>query len=132
MPARGAFLIAVVALMPGMLQSQAAPATTPASASQAPVPLTQEKPGLLAQAKVTDEAARKTALARAPGGSIVKAELEKEKGKLIFSYDIKIPGKDGIQEVTVDATSGAVLSVEHESSASEAKEDSAEAKRKSS
>jgi hypothetical protein len=32
----------------------------------------------------------------------------------------------------VDATSGAVLSVEHESSAAEAKEDSADAKQKSS
>jgi hypothetical protein len=132
MRARNAFLAAIVALAPGALLSQSVPAMKPLPAGQAPVPLTQDQPGLLAQAKVTDEAARRTALARVPGGSIVKAGLEKEKGKLIFSYDIRVPGKDGIQEVNVDATSGAVLSVEHESSASEAKEDSAEAKRKSS
>jgi len=125
MPARHAFLAAIVVLTPIALHAQAAPV------AQAPVPLTQEKPGLLAQAKVTDVAARQSALARVPGGSIVKAELEQEKGKLIFSYDVKVPGKDGIQEVAVDATSGKVLSVEHESSATEAKEDSADAKKKS-
>ncbi len=125
MRARHALLAASLVLSPIALHAQAAPAT------QAPVSLTQAKPGLLTQAKVTDAAARQAALARVPGGSIVKAELEQEKGKLIFSYDVKVPGKDGIQEVAVDATSGKVLSVEHESSATEAKEDSADAKKKS-
>jgi len=120
------FILAAIGVStPGVLHAQVAPAT------QALVPLTQEKPGLLSQAKVTDAAARQAALARVPGGSIVKAEVEQERGKLIFSYDIKVPGKDGIQEVAVDASSGRVLAVEHESSAAEAKEDSADAKKMS-
>jgi uncharacterized membrane protein YkoI len=126
---RPAILTIAAALVgtPAMLTAQATATMTP----QATVTLTQEKPGLLAQAKVTDDAAREAALARVPGGSIVKAELEQEKGKLIYSYDVAVPGKDGIEEVTVDASTGAVLAVEHESAAEEAKEDSADAAKKS-
>ena len=69
---------------------------------------------LLARAKVTDEAARAAALARVPGGRIVAAELEEEDGAFIFSYDVKVEGKEGTEEVHVDALTGAVLTVEHE------------------
>lgn len=122
-------MLASLIVSAAALQAQAAGGTSPPT--QPAVPLTQEKPGLLAQARITDAAARGAALARVPGGAIVKAELEQEKGKVIFSYDIAVPGKEGIQEVAVDATTGAVLSVEYESPAEEAKEDSADARKKS-
>ena len=85
---------------------------------------------LTAKAKVTEDAAAKTALAKVPKGSIESVELEREGGKLLYSYDIKVPGKKGIQEVHVDAMTGKFLSSEHESPAAEKKEAAAEAKEK--
>jgi hypothetical protein len=55
-------------------------------------------------------------------------ELEREKGKLIYSYDIKVTRKSGIEEVSVDAMTGKVLSVEHETPAQERKEAAQDAK----
>lgn len=85
---------------------------------------------LAAKAKVSEPAARKTAQARIPNGVIQEAELEREKGHLQYSYDVKVPGKSGITEVNVNAISGAVLGVQHEDAASEASESAAEAKHK--
>ena len=82
----------------------------------------EEKPGLLKMATISAEAATATALAKVPNGKIQAAEIEEEKGKLIYSFDIKVTGKKGIEEVAVDAKTGAVISVEHESPAAEAKE----------
>jgi hypothetical protein len=90
------------------------------------VTIKEEKPGLLKLAKVTPEAATASALAKVPGGKIDKGEIEKEKGKLIYSFDIKVEGKSGIDEVAVDAMTGKVLGVEHESPAAEAKEAAAD------
>lgn len=86
------------------------------------VKVSEEKPGLLKKAKITAEVATATALAKAPGGKVEKAEIENEDGKLIYSFDIKVAGKAGITEVGVDAMTGAVVSVEHEDAAAEAKE----------
>jgi uncharacterized membrane protein YkoI len=77
---------------------------------------------------ITMDAAKKTALAKVEGGVIKSAELEKEKGKLIYSFDVVAPDKQ-IVEVNVDAMSGAVVSVEHESAAKEAAEEKNERKR---
>lgn len=86
------------------------------------VSVKEETPGLLKMAKVTPAAASATALARVPNGRVQSAELEKEDGKLLYSFDIKVAGKSGIEEVQVDAMTGAVLSAEHETPADEAKE----------
>ncbi|PZR77143.1 MAG: peptidase, partial [Chthoniobacterales bacterium] len=43
---------------------------------------------LQAQAKITKADAEKTALAKVPNGTISASELEKEHGKLIWSFDI--------------------------------------------
>jgi surface antigen len=77
---------------------------------------------LQAEAKVSRADAEKSALAKVPGGTIKEGELEKEKGKLIWSFDISIPGSTDIKEVQVDAISGQVVSVETETAAAEAKE----------
>lgn len=83
---------------------------------------------LAKQAKVTEAAAAATAQARVPKGAIQSVELEKEKGKLIYSYDIKTPGKSGIDEVNVDAMTGKIVAFGHESPADEKKEAAADAK----
>jgi uncharacterized membrane protein YkoI len=49
-----------------------------------------------------------------PGGTVKEGELEKEKGKLIWSFDLTTPGSKGITEVNVDALTGDVVSVEKE------------------
>jgi uncharacterized membrane protein YkoI len=77
---------------------------------------------LQAQAKITQAEAQKIALDRVPGGTIKEAELEKEKGKLIWSFDIATPGTRDITEVNVDALTGAVVDISKESVAEQAKE----------
>ena len=76
---------------------------------------------LMAQAKVSRADAEKTALAKAPNGTIREGELEKEKGRLVWSFDITTPDTKDITEVNVDAVTGNVVSVESESAESEAK-----------
>lgn len=77
---------------------------------------------LAAQAKISRADAEKAALAKVPGGTIKDAELEKEDGKLIWSFDIATPGSADITEVAVCAMSGAVISVEKETPEQQAKE----------
>ena len=77
---------------------------------------------LAKQAKISLDAARATALAKVPHGEVRSEELEKEHGKLIYSFDIAVPGKPGIQEVNVNAITGKVLGVHHESAKDEKKE----------
>ena len=82
----------------------------------------QEQAELQAQAKITKDQAQQTALAKAPGGTVKEAELEKEKGKLIWSFDIATPDSKDITEVNVDAITGDVVGVEKEKPENEAKE----------
>jgi len=79
------------------------------------VEIAEDKAGLWQQATLPADSAMKLALTRVPGGRIVKGELEEEDGRLIYSFDIKVDGKDGIDEVHVDARTGAIVSVGHES-----------------
>ena len=88
---------------------------------------TQEQ--LQKEAKISEATARETALARVPNGSVKSSELEREKGKLIYSYDITVPGKSGVEEVNVDAMTGNVIGTEHESAKMEKKEEAKEAKK---
>jgi hypothetical protein len=66
--------------------------------------------------------ARATAIAKVPGGKIQAAELEREHGKLIYSFDIRVPGKPGIEEVQVNAINGDIVSMAHESPKTERRE----------
>jgi hypothetical protein len=87
------------------------------------------KEELAAMAKVTEADAQKTALAsfKDPSKATVKeSELEAEHGCLVYSFDIEVAGKTGIQEVLVDAGSGKVLSSKHESAKAEAAEQAKE------
>jgi hypothetical protein len=105
--------------------------TVAATASAAPVTCTVHpkkgatKEELAAMAKVTQADAQKTALAsfKDPSKATVKeAELEAEHGCLVYSFDIEVTGKTGVQEVQVDAGNGKLLSSKHESPKAEAAE----------
>jgi uncharacterized membrane protein YkoI len=72
---------------------------------------------LAALAQVSQAEAENTAVAKIEGNekvSVVGAELESEHGCLIWSFDLRIAGESGVQEVHIDAGNGNVLSVEHE------------------
>jgi uncharacterized membrane protein YkoI len=49
---------------------------------------------------VAEADAAKTAAAKIPNGTIPAVELENEGGKLIYSYELKVPGHSGIEEAT--------------------------------
>ncbi|HEX4349010.1 MAG TPA: PepSY domain-containing protein [Verrucomicrobiae bacterium] len=82
----------------------------------------QEQAEMQSQAKIGKEQAQQTALAKAPGGTIKEGELEKEKGKLIWSFDIATPDSKNTTEVNVDAITGDIVSVETETPEQAAKE----------
>ena len=66
---------------------------------------------LINQAKVKRNEAQRMALKQAPQGTIKSAEIENERGKLVWSFDISTPGPRDITEGLVDANNGAILSV---------------------
>ena len=78
---------------------------------------------LMAEATVSKEDAQATALAKVPNGTVKETEIEKEKGKLIWSFDITTPDSTDTTEVNVNAKTGKLVSMEWESAADEAKED---------
>jgi uncharacterized membrane protein YkoI len=80
------------------------------------------------EAKITKADAEKIALARVPNGTIKESELEKEKGKLIWSFDVATPGTKNITEVNVDAITGQIVAVDIETPEKEAKEKDDETK----
>ena len=88
----------------------------------------ETKAALLAEAKVSEVQATTTALAKTPHGTVKSAELEREHGLLVWSFDITQPSVKGVTEVQVNAKTGKIASVKKETAAQEAKEAKAEAK----
>jgi uncharacterized membrane protein YkoI len=82
----------------------------------------EDQAKLQAMAKVSRADAEKIALAKAPNGTVKEGELEKEKGKLLWSFDITTPDSQDITEVNVDAITGDVVSVEKEKAKGEKQE----------
>lgn len=85
---------------------------------------------LQAQARISQEQATGTALARIPKAKVQSAELEREHGKLVWSFDLAQDGKSGVTEVQVDALTGKIVSQKKESAAQEAAETAKEAHEK--
>jgi len=83
---------------------------------------------LHAEAKISEADARATALATVPGGAVSSSELEKEHGKLIWSFDIAQVGSKNITEVQVDARTGKIVSSKTETPDKERQEAIAEKK----
>jgi uncharacterized membrane protein YkoI len=77
---------------------------------------------LKSKAKISEAEARQIAMSKVPNGTIKEAELEKEKGHLIWSFDMAIPDSKDIKEVNVDAITGEVIAVETETPKQQAKE----------
>jgi hypothetical protein len=84
---------------------------------------------LAALAKISQADAESAALKAVNNGqaSVASGELEAEGGCLIYSFDIKVPGKKSITEVTVDAGTGKVLSQKREGPKAQAAEAAADA-----
>ena len=81
---------------------------------------------LMKEAKVSKSQAEKTALGKVPHGVIKSEELEREHGKLIWSFDIATSGSKNITEVQVDAKTGKIVSVQVETPKDQAKEAAAD------
>ncbi len=75
--------------------------------------------------KITIDEARTAALA-VENGKIKSEEMEKEKGKQIYSFDIEMP--NGLHEVNIDAVTGKVVEDTIENAKAEAKEAAEDAK----
>jgi len=83
---------------------------------------------LMKEAKITMADARALAQKTVPTGKIASGEIEREGGKLIYSFDMKVPGKSGIDEVNIDAMTGTLISNQHETPKDEKAEAKADAK----
>lgn len=77
---------------------------------------------LKALAKITEEQATAIALKRVPGATVKEKELEEEKGKLIWSFDLATAGSPDVTEVAVDAITGAIVEVKKETPKDQQKE----------
>jgi len=76
------------------------------------------------EAKMTMVDARAMALREVPNSKVQAGEIEREGGKLIYSFDMKVANKSGIDEVNIDAMTGKLVSKQHETP----KDEKAEAK----
>src|SRR5437879_6177613 len=76
---------------------------------------------LMKQATVTKGKAEQIALAKVSHGIAKSAEIEKEKGRIVWSFDIARPGTHDITEILVDAKTGKIISTQTESPRDQAK-----------
>jgi uncharacterized membrane protein YkoI len=83
---------------------------------------------LMKQAKIKKAEAEQIALAKVSHGIVKSAEIEKEKGHLVWSFDIARPGTHDITEILVDAKTGKIISIQTESPRDQAKEAAADKK----
>jgi uncharacterized membrane protein YkoI len=121
-----AVIACVVALAAGAAHAQSATASATAGAKSSPIKVEEATPGLLKKAKITPEAALAAAQIKVPNGKFDAAEIEQEDGKLMYSFDFKVAGRTGIDEVSVDAMTGKAGKPEHETPEAIAKEKKAD------
>jgi uncharacterized membrane protein YkoI len=115
--------LALASLSPSRTHAQAASPPTAVKVRAA-------RRAYLKEATIPADSALRLALTRVPGGQLREAELEREKGRLVYSFDLAVAGKSGIDEVLVDATTGEIVEVSHESAAEEARERKTESRPK--
>lgn len=82
-----------------------------------------------AQTKLIGMKRAKQIASQRVNGKIQSSELEKEKGTMVYSFDIRNK-KGGITEVLVNAYTGKIIEVKNETTADEAKEKREDAKKK--
>jgi len=81
---------------------------------------------LIKQAKITKAEAEQIALAKVSHGIVKSAEIEKEKGHLVWSFDIARPSTRDITEILLDAKTGKIISTQTETPRDQAKEAAAD------
>ena len=106
----------------GTNKSSAKPTTQGMTAKRHKKVRKADQAELQKEAKIPEATARATALAQVPNGTVKASELERENGKLIYSYDITVPGKTGTEEVNVDAKLYETPKSEKKEAVKEAKE----------
>jgi len=79
---------------------------------------------LAKEAVISLEAARQTALARVPG-TVIESELDKEKGKVVYEFEIR-DKDDKTFDVLVDAVTGEIVGVEAEDEEDDDTEDNSQ------
>jgi hypothetical protein len=89
-----------------------------------------KKSRLMKQVSVSRHEAETTARTKVPDGVLKSAELEKEHGKVVWSFDFARPGTKDVTEVQVNAKNGDIVSVKNETPAKEAAEARAEKAKK--
>jgi len=99
-----AFLFLPLALSAAQLTCSTRVATSPVDSAL---------PGL---AKISKPEAEKTALAKVKMSrkDIARSELEVEQGCLVYSFDVRVASKPGIEKIVVDAGTGKILLHKHE------------------
>lgn len=81
--------------------------------------LEEDSPGLLAQATISDAAARAVALERFPDGQIVDAEIDEDAGRVMYKYQLRLASARRGVDVDIDAKTGAIVAVEENDAAEE-------------
>jgi len=66
------------------------------------------------EAKMTMSDARAMALRTVSTATLQAGEIEREGGKLIYGFDMKVPGRSGIDEVNIDAMTSKLVSHQHD------------------
>ncbi len=89
-----------------------------------------EQARLQKEAKISMDEAKEIALKHVKHAKIESSELEREHGKLIYSFDIREAGRKDITEVNVNAIDGKIVAIDHENPKKEAAEKKLEAKEK--
>ncbi len=120
MKTSGILVAIAFAALPALANSQTA------KASKKP----ETEAMLKAEAKITESVARGIALKEVPSGVVKSSEIEREKGHLVYSFDITVRAQTGIEEILVDAMTGKIISHEHETPKAEKAEARKEAKEK--
>jgi uncharacterized membrane protein YkoI len=88
----------------------------PAFAADTPAPAATK-----AQTKVSEADARKTALAGVPSGTVQSSKLMTDKGRQVWSIDLKSASSTNVFTVQVDADSGRIVAKSVKSAAAAAK-----------
>jgi uncharacterized membrane protein YkoI len=114
--------VVVVAAALALAAAGSATAQRPTTQRPAPAYKREVPRNLLRQAKVSEDSALKIAMARMPGAKVQALELENENGHLMWSWEMKLEGKTGVEEVNVNARDGSIIAVEHENPATERQE----------
>lgn len=96
--------------------------------NRAPEAVAREAAPAPGEAKVAPDDAKAIALAKVPRGRIKKWALEREGGRLIYTFEIVVPGQSGLEEVNIDAIRGDVIEVKHETPKDELREQQQEAR----